>query len=81
MKFKQAAALLDNVPHISRHSARILYDFLLSEKPTDCLELGFAHGASSGYIAAAAALHEAGEEAEGLAPDLDRSGLYKFLVG
>ncbi|MES1941151.1 hypothetical protein T5B8_12973 [Salinisphaera sp. T5B8] len=53
MKFKQAAALLDNVPHISRHSARILYDFLLSEKPTDCLELGFAHGASSGYIAAA----------------------------
>lgn len=35
----------------------------------------------SGYIAAAAALHEAGEEAEVLAPDLDRSGLYKFLVG
>lgn len=53
MKFKQAAALLDKIPHISRHSAQILYDFLLSEKPKDCLELGFAHGASSGYIAAA----------------------------
>ncbi|MES1946585.1 hypothetical protein C84B14_04534 [Salinisphaera sp. C84B14] len=53
MKFKQAASLLDKVPHISRHSARILYDFLLTEKPRDCLELGFAHGASSGYIAAA----------------------------
>lgn len=53
MKFRQAADILADTPHISRHSARILYDFLLTEKPRDCLELGFAHGAGSGYIAAA----------------------------
>lgn len=53
MKFRQAADILADIPHISRHSARVLYDFLLTEKPRDCLELGFAHGASSGYIAAA----------------------------
>jgi len=53
MKFRDAAAVLDGVPHISRHSARILYDFVRSQQPAACLELGFAHGASSGYIAAA----------------------------
>lgn len=53
MKFRDAAAVLDGVPHISRHSARVLYDFIRSERPQACLELGFAHGASSGYIAAA----------------------------
>lgn len=53
MKFRDAAAVLDGVPHISRHSARILYDFVRSQRPVACLELGFAHGASSGYIAAA----------------------------
>jgi len=53
MKFGNAARHLADTPHISRHSARILYDFLLTERPADCLELGFAHGAGSGYIAAA----------------------------
>ncbi|GAB3680703.1 class I SAM-dependent methyltransferase [Salinisphaera aquimarina] len=53
MKFSDAARELAGIPHISRHSARVLYDFLLTEKPVDCLELGFAHGAGSGYIAAA----------------------------
>lgn len=53
MKFRNAARLLDGIPHISQRSARILYDFMMTEKPADCLELGFAHGAGSGYIAAA----------------------------
>lgn len=53
MKFSKAAKQLEGTPHISQHSARVLYDFLLTEQPVNCLELGFAHGASSGYIAAA----------------------------
>lgn len=53
MRFNDAAAKLSGIPHISKHSARILYDFILTERPAHCLELGFAHGASSGYIAAA----------------------------
>lgn len=59
MKFSKAARILDGIPHISKHSARVLYDFVLTERPRDCLELGFAHGASSGYISAA--LDEMGE--------------------
>ncbi|ROO29635.1 class I SAM-dependent methyltransferase [Salinisphaera orenii] len=53
MKFSNAATRLKGIPHISRHSARILYDFILTEQPRDCIELGFAHGAGSGYMAAA----------------------------
>lgn len=53
MKFNKTARLLEGIPHISKHSARGLYDFILTETPQKCLELGFAHGASSGYIAAA----------------------------
>lgn len=53
MKFRKAAQQLDGIPHISNRSARILYDFILAERPAECLELGFAHGAGSGYIAAA----------------------------
>ncbi|MDA3920246.1 MAG: class I SAM-dependent methyltransferase [Salinisphaera sp.] len=53
MKFRKAAEQLANIPHISRHSALILYDFLIAQRPADCIELGFAHGAGSGYIAAA----------------------------
>jgi len=53
MKFRKTAQHLDGIPHISNRSARILYDFILAHRPASCLELGFAHGASSGYIAAA----------------------------
>jgi len=60
MKFNDAAKTLDGIPHISRHSARVLYDFIRAEQPRDCLELGFAHGASSGYMAAALAANGAG---------------------
>lgn len=60
MKFNDAAKTLHGIPHISRHSARVLYDFIRAEQPADCLELGFAHGASSGYIAAALAANGQG---------------------
>jgi len=53
MKFGNTARQLADTSHISRYSARVLHDFLLAEQPVDCLELGFAHGANSGCIAAA----------------------------
>ena len=53
MKFSEIASLLRGVPYISGNNARRLYDFVRDQQPRDCLELGFAHGASSLYIAAA----------------------------
>ncbi|HEX7043378.1 MAG TPA: class I SAM-dependent methyltransferase [Burkholderiales bacterium] len=38
---------------IGPSQGRRLYDFILQQRPRDCLELGFAHGTSSCYIAAA----------------------------
>lgn len=58
MKFEAVRSLLEGVPYIKPERARALYDFVLDAKPQACLELGFAHGASSCYIAAA--LHELG---------------------
>jgi predicted O-methyltransferase YrrM len=37
-----------------------LYDFVRRERPVDCLELGFAHGVSTAYIAAALETNRAG---------------------
>jgi predicted O-methyltransferase YrrM len=37
----------------SPRRGRELYDWVRSHRPTDCLELGFAHGVSTLYIAAA----------------------------
>ena len=59
MKFSHASQILRDTPHISQRSASILYDFVRKQRPQRCLELGFAHGASSNYIAAA--LQENGE--------------------
>lgn len=53
MKFTEIVSQLEGIPFISPHFARVLYNFILEEKPLQCLELGFAHGASSCYIAAA----------------------------
>ncbi len=44
---------------IGPRKGEILYDFVLKNKPLECLELGFAHGSSSCYTAAA--LDELGE--------------------
>ena len=44
---------LENIPYILPELARELYDFILETKPQQCLELGFGHGVSSCYIAAA----------------------------
>jgi hypothetical protein len=36
----------------ARFRGRELYDFIRRERPVECLELGFAHGVSTVYIAA-----------------------------
>lgn len=59
MKFETARGIVAGTPHITDERARELYDFILRERPRRCLELGFAHGAGSVYIAAA--LDEIGE--------------------
>lgn len=58
MKFETISAHLADVPFMPEHFARVIYDFILEHKPDQVLELGFAHGKSSNFIAAA--LHENG---------------------
>jgi len=58
MKFDAIAAHLDGIPFMSPNKGRVFYDFIMDTRPEQCLELGFAHGVSSCYIAAA--LHELG---------------------
>lgn len=53
MDFDTIARMLEGVPHIVPDRARVLYDFILREKPREVLELGFAHGVSTCYMAAA----------------------------
>lgn len=72
MKFEAAQGIVAGTPHITDDRARELYDLILREKPQRCLELGFAHGAGSVYIAAA--LDEIGEGGRLVAVD-NRSAL------
>lgn len=53
MKFEAIAEIIDGIPHLPKHQGKMLYDLILRERPKNCLELGFAHGVSSCYIAAA----------------------------
>jgi len=53
MKFETVKKQIDGIPYILPEMARDLYQFILRQKPQNCLELGFAHGASSCYLAAA----------------------------
>lgn len=53
MKFEAVRAQLDGIPFTPSEWAEVLYKFIIAEKPAECLELGFAHGVSSCYIAAA----------------------------
>ena len=59
MKFEDIRSKIDGIPYIMPEMAQDLYNFILKYKPLHCLELGFAHGASSCYIAAA--LDEVGQ--------------------
>lgn len=53
MKLDRIHEILDGVPYINRKYGGLLYEHILRTKPEQCLELGFAHGKSSCYIAAA----------------------------
>lgn len=53
MDFDEIAESIAGVPHIVPERGRELYDFVLAERPREVIELGFAHGASTCYIAAA----------------------------
>lgn len=53
MDFDQIDRHLEGVPIISSSRARSLYDFVVENECRDILELGFAHGKSTCYLAAA----------------------------
>ncbi len=53
MDFKTVQEHVEGVPYILPELARDIYDFVVNNGPQQCLELGFGHGASSCYIAAA----------------------------
>ena len=53
MRFSEAAEKLAGIPFISDEHARQIYDIVLAARPQMILELGFAHGTSTCYMAAA----------------------------
>jgi predicted O-methyltransferase YrrM len=53
MKYEQVHALVKDHPYITANDSRIIYDFILQNDCRQVLELGFAHGKASCYIAAA----------------------------
>ena len=90
VQFHEVAALLEGVPYISRRDGRTLYEFVLRENVTDILELGFAHGASTCYMAAALDerkggrirtidLHDARGRQPSLSDTLQRTGLAGYV--
>ena len=53
MKFSEVAKLVKDIPYTQEERGKKLYDHILKNKPKDCIELGFAHGVASCYMAAA----------------------------
>ncbi|HWB24561.1 MAG TPA: class I SAM-dependent methyltransferase [Chitinophagaceae bacterium] len=53
MKFTEVNKLVKGIPFISESNAKVLYNFIIENRLTSCLELGFAHGVASCFIAAA----------------------------
>jgi predicted O-methyltransferase YrrM len=51
--FEEVAAALDGIPYTKPDKGRIFYEFVLENAPQEILELGFAHGVSTCYMAAA----------------------------
>ncbi len=54
MTFDEAAAVLAGIPYTSVEKGRIFYDLVTRRRPKRILEMGFAHGVSACYLAAAA---------------------------
>lgn len=53
MQFDTIVTHLENVPHMPPERGKLIYEFVRTHKPQGILELGFAHGTSSCYMAAA----------------------------
>jgi len=53
MKFDKISTLLHGIPYTSLSKGRNLYDIIIKNEPKNILELGFAHGVASCYMAAA----------------------------
>jgi predicted O-methyltransferase YrrM len=53
MKFEAVKQHVQDVPIMTPYKGKIIYDFIIENEPQEVLELGFFHGTSSCYIAAA----------------------------
>lgn len=53
MKFEEVNQIVKDVPYTSPEHGRLIYHHVLENGLTQCLELGFAHGKTTCYIAAA----------------------------
>ena len=53
MNFEDIVQHLQEIPHIPPDRGKLLYDFIIETRPERILELGFAHGTSTCYMAAA----------------------------
>lgn len=53
MQFDAVKAIVDGVPNMTAEQGRIIYDFILHTGARNAMELGFAHGTGSCYMAAA----------------------------
>ncbi len=53
MRVEEVKSRLRNIPFMTPDEGAKIYDFIVLNKSSQCLELGFAHGAGSCYIAAA----------------------------
>ncbi|WP_020573149.1 O-methyltransferase [Actinopolymorpha alba] len=83
MLFDEVAAAVRGVPHMTRSQGQVLYEFIRETRPRRILELGFASGVSSCYLAAA--LDELGTDGHVLTIDRknarDRSPTIDELLG
>ena len=53
MKYSRVEEFVAGLPYIRRPNAKMLYDFIVRHRLRSVLELGFAHGVSSCFVAAA----------------------------
>lgn len=90
MEFETIRRELEGIPYISPDRAKRLYDFIIETERTSCLELGFAHGTSTCYIAAAldelgtgtvtaVDLKDSADRSPNAEELLDRTGLGRFV--
>lgn len=53
MKFNEVVKIVGDVPHMTKEQGNTVYEMVLKSPITNIIELGFAHGTSACYMAAA----------------------------